>query len=198
MNFKFDIKNPPVLRNVPHLITLVALVLLVLHSVLGFWPFVDITSAALLLIALIPSIPALIHSGRTKQSVKIELSDLTAAEGIIFEQHARVDVTNPLMNPAFFEQNKDANIALTAFALDLERAIRGIPQRRGMRCDQALSQTLDMLVRAESLTAPAAEAIKDILWQAAQAAHGADVDPNISTWVIEQGPAILALLDSKS
>ena len=157
----------------------------------------DMAIPALLFVALIPSSPSLIHKGRTKQSAKVELTDLSGPEEIFYHEHAPVTPIEPLLNPAFLEHNKDANLALAAYSLELERAIRGIAQRRGMRCDQALSQTLDMLTRAELINAPAAEALKDILWQAAQAGHGADVDPNISTWVIEKGPGIVAVLNSK-
>jgi hypothetical protein len=199
MQIRFSQFSLPALRDVPNLIVWVALGLVALRSIFGFFPFVDTATAALLAVALIPSLPSLWRSAMNSPSgMKVELSEVAGVGETILHHNEPANYNRQGVSGHFMAFNRDPNQALAVFSAELERAVRAISQRRGLRCDQSLKDTTETLVRLGAINELTASSIHEFADLSQRATHGADTDPGISTWLIENGEKILAILDSKN
>lgn len=206
MQLKFKQPSLPALRDVPNLVVWVALGLAVAYAVPGvFWAIfgqpvasgLALGAAALLAVALIPSLPGLFRAANTPEALKVELHEIKGPVEEFLALNEPVEVTRDGVLPQFMAYNQDANLALASFRVELERSIRNLTQRRGMRCDQSIHASLDALARVELLSYPTMEAIEKVITQADRAAHGADVDPQIAPFLVEHGDKVLAVLKAK-
>ena len=207
MQLKFKQPSIPALRDVPNLVVWLGLGLAVLYSVPGllgaFWGApttggIVLGTAALLAVALVPSLPGLIRAAGLPEALKVELHEIKGPIEEFLAINEPVASNRQGVQPEFMAYNHDPNLALASFRIELERHIRNTAQRRGMRCDQTIHATLDALARVDALSYPSMEALEKIIVQADRAAHGADVDPAIAPLLVEQGEKVLATMEAKS
>lgn len=199
MQIRFSQFSLPALRDVPNLVVWVALVLVALRSIFAYYPYVDTATAALLAVALIPSLPSLWRSAMNNPSgMRVELSEVSGVGETLLHHNEPANYNRQGVSSHFMAYSRDPNQALAVFSAELERAVRAISQRRGLRCDQSLKDTTETLVRLGAINEITAASIHEFADLSHRATHGADTDPGICTWLIENGEKILAILDSKS
>jgi len=121
------------------------------------------------------------------------------------EVERRLDLSNPEVHdvdrePFEFLDLADPNLAMAALRIEIEKRLRRIAKSRGLNKSDArrgIPQLLGALVKGGAVSNDVASAIRDMLPSLNAAAHGAQVPDTADTWVLINGPRILALLDEK-
>lgn len=186
-------------------ITSTAAVLVVLHMVfpnLG----IDAITVALVVLGALPWLLPFLKSLELPGGVKVELVDAKAAtEKIIMESiPAAADASVVTMDDA---QNvvetlrhvagRDPNLALVGFRIELERRLLRIAEERSIDSKRmSLHRLIRELQDRGVLPPEVAGGVSDLVALGNRAAHGVEVSPDASAWVLEIGPSILARLEA--
>jgi hypothetical protein len=92
--------------------------------------------------------------------------------------------------------DRDPSLARVGLRIELERRLRNLAAKNGIRDDQALKPLALNLKDAGILTEPSVKGIESILEAGNRAAHGAEVDAKVTDWAFQEGPRILSILDA--
>ena len=172
---------------------LVALAVIVVREV---WPkLLDLTDLILIAVGLLPLLPSLIRSAEFPGGLKIEFSDVQRAgekviEGIV--PPADTEAARPTVKERVEE---DPNLALVRLRIEIERRLRTLAERHSIREQQSLMRIFRDLQHRGVLSDPVLSGLQELVNFGNRAAHGAQVGPEATTWAIEIGPRVLAVLD---
>ena len=89
----------------------------------------------------------------------------------------------------------DANLALVALRIELERRLRQLAAQHSINADQSLRRLFRQLQKQQVLADPILSGLDELIMFGNQAAHGADVDPRAVSWAQDVGPRVIAVLD---
>ena len=90
----------------------------------------------------------------------------------------------------------DANLALVALRIEIERRLRAIAARHGINDSLPLTRLFRELYRQEILTEAVFGSLEQIVNAGNRAAHGATVEPTVQQWALDSGAQIIAALDA--
>jgi len=92
--------------------------------------------------------------------------------------------------------SKDANLALVAFRIEIEKRIRRIAEASQLKCSGIpLSRLIRELEIREMIPIEVSAGLMDLVALGNRAAHGAIVDPPAADWVLDLGASTLLHLD---
>jgi hypothetical protein len=209
-----------------YVISLGALCLLIMHLVwpkLG----IDIITIALLFIAALPfssTLLKMLASSGVKNlelpgGIKIEMADAKAATDKVNRGWGNVVAPAPVVSgtitsavpetpqsPISIEDpvayirevaNKDANLSLVAFRIEIEKRIRTIAENNQVKSERtSLGRLIREMQNQNILPPEVSGGLMDLVALGNRAAHGAEVDPNAADWVLDFGASIILKLDS--
>lgn len=93
----------------------------------------------------------------------------------------------------------DANLALVAFRIEIEKRLRALAEAIGVPSHRAnLSQLVRQLQRQEVLSTNMASGLMELIGFGNRAAHGVEVAQDAAAWVLDIAPSIVMELDSIS
>ena len=184
-------------------ISLVALAILGGHVI---WPSltIDAISLGLLIVALLPWASSLIESAKFPGGWEIKFRDLKKASDKIesaqdawFKKEG-VEVLEPKewVNDAQVLIAADANLALVALRIEIEKRLRALAARHGIKDSMPLTRLFRELYRREILTESVFGSLEEIVNAGNRAAHGASVEPSVQQWALDSGAQIIAALDA--
>lgn len=93
---------------------------------------------------------------------------------------------------------EDPNLALVALRIELEKRLRSMYSTKNEKSaarSQSIYSIVSHLVSEDLLDRELGEAIRDMLPSMNRAAHGEEVPESIRSWVVANGPRLLAALD---
>lgn len=86
-------------------------------------------------------------------------------------------------------------MALVGLRIEIETRLRELAETYGISGNMPLSQMLRELRPHNVMILEIEKALYQLIQAGNRAAHGARVDRNASSWAIDSGPEILAVLD---
>ena len=209
-----------------YIISFGSLFLLVIHIFwpkLG----IDIISITLLIIAALPfsgSLLKMMASSGVKNlelpgGIKIELADAKAATDKVNRGWASIVAPAPIVSgtatsstpedpqiqvstedPVSFIRevaNKDANLSLVAFRIEVEKRIRKIAKNHQIESQKTPLGKLIREIQNQNILPPEVSGgLMDLVALGNRAAHGIEVEPNAAEWVLDFGASIILMLDS--
>lgn len=191
----------------------VACALLILGHLL--WPklAIDSVTVVLIMLAALPWLLPFLKSLELPGGVKVEFNDAKAATDKItlqFEsagvQPAGVDSKSKseakstvadFANQLKLIASQDPNLALVGFRIELEKRLRRLAETREIDVSRmTLRATVRKLQQQGILPTRVANGIVELVALGNSAAHGAQVAPEASQWVLDVWPEIVGLLDT--
>lgn len=170
---------------------MVAVSVWLLRHILPEW--FDLVDLVLLGVFLLPWLPALVRrldfpGGRVDFAGVSE-----AAAKVTQRSQSRPDEgsVKPFPELAY----DDANLALVALRIELERRLRRLAAQHSISADQSLRRLFRKLQQQEVLEDPILSGLEELIMFGNRAAHGADVDPRAVSWAQDMGPRVIAVLD---
>jgi hypothetical protein len=162
------------------------------------WPalIIDAVTLGLLLIALLPWLSGIIKSAEFPGGWKVEFQDVKkAGEKVVGDVEIALPVKQQPSLLAVVPQ--DPNLALVGLRIEIEKKVRALAQKNALEDSAPLSKLLrDMRARG-IITSSSASGIQELVLAGTRAAHGAIVESPVSDWAINQGPTVLASLETK-
>ncbi len=169
------------------IITVGAITVAVAHL---FWPAIkiDAITLTLLAIAIVPWVASLFKTVELPGGLKIEFADLEKtrqkAQSVGLLARSGADKSTKIEDP---------NLALAAVRIALERQLRKIAERNGIRGEgRSVGSLLQVLQKQDLLNRGQTSLLSDLLPTLNRAVHGAEVDPRASQWAAEVGPRLIA------
>lgn len=178
-------------------ITALALGLAAAHMI---WPGlkVDGTTAAFLLIAVIPWLSPLFKSIKIPGGVEIQYQDLERAEAAANRAGLQKDSVTASSPTYPFQNVADSNLALAGVRLEIEKRLRLLAEREGMDGgSRPLRQLMRLLQERQALQPAEVAALDDMIGILNSAAHGAQIEAETRTWAMDLGLRLLASLERK-
>jgi hypothetical protein len=184
-------------------ISLVALAILTGHII---WPSlsIDAISLGLLVVALLPWASSLIESAKFPGGWEIKFRDLKkasdkieSAQGAWFKKEGVevLEVADYIKDVQVLV-SADANLALVALRIEIEKRLRTLAARHGIKESLPLTRLFRELYRQEILTESVFGSLEQIVNAGNRAAHGASVEPSVQQWALDSGTQIIAALDA--
>ncbi len=182
-----------------YIITSIAIIGVVARLI---WPDIKIDSITigLLFIALIPWLPNYIKSAKLPGGWEINFQSLEAAgKKIIQEEELEEENSNTEHETVSYLSvaDDDPSLGLVGLRIEIEKRLRKIAEISGIDSHRSLSFLVATLKSTGVFDTKAASGLNEVILAGNYAAHGALVDQDAATWAINQGPKILATLDSK-
>ena len=169
---------------------------------------IDAISLGLIIVAILPWLSSLIESAEFPGGWKIKFRDIERAGAKITAEEEIPSTTSTTTLPpealesktklSFFDViDRDPNLALVGFRIEIEKRIRTLAEIEGLRINQPLSRLLRELNQRGVLSQMGFSGLQDIVSAGNQAAHGAKVEPSVTDWAFDIGPNILSAMDRK-
>lgn len=173
---------------------------------------IDAISLGLIIVAILPWLSSLIESAELPGGWKIKFRDIERAGAKITAEEeipstTTTSTTTTTLPPealesktklSFFDViDRDPNLALVGFRIEIEKRIRTLSEIEGLRINQPLSRLLRELNQRGVLSQMVFSGLQDIVSAGNQAAHGAKVEPSVTDWAFDIGPNILSAMDRK-
>ncbi len=199
-DFIFSIEKFSALTWLKVCITVIAFFLLLLRI---FWPELKIDSVTLglFVVGILPWLSNLIESAKLPGGWEVKFWDLDAAGREITKSvspSTLAPTTAPPEepSPSYLKiASDDPNLALVGLRIEIETRLREMAETFGISGNMPLSRILREL-RSHNVTVQEIEkALYQLIQAGNRAAHGARVDRDASSWAIDSGPGILAVLD---
>ena len=153
----------------------------------------DLVDLILLGVLLLPWLPALVRR-LDFPGGRVDFADVSeAAEKVTKGSQARPDKVSAKAPPELVYD--DANLALVALRIELERRLRQLASQHSINADQSLGRLFRKLQKEEVLADPILSGLDELIMFGNRAAHGADVDPRAVSWTQDVGPRVIAVLD---
>lgn len=207
-------------------LSLGAILLLILHLFRPEFG-IDVTTIALLLVAALPfsgPLFRMLASSGVKNlelpgGIKIELNEAKAATDKVARGWANLQppdlnlsvtdtvsvseapkVLVPPEDPiASIREvaNKDPNLSLVAFRIEIEKRIRKIAENLKITSQTtSLGKLIRELQNRQILPPEVSTGLMDLVALGNLAAHGAEVEPNAAEWVLDSGASTILALDN--
>lgn len=160
---------------------------------------IDAVSLGLLVFAILPWLSPLIKSAEIPGVGKIEFRDVrAAAEKITSGKNVVPMAASPGAEQSYIAiADQDPRLALIGLRLDLEKRLRELADRTGVRKNQPLISLTRELEKKEILHPSSGAGLRELIFYGNEAAHGAAVGADVATSAVEYGPKVLAFLDAK-
>ena len=173
-------------------VSVIALVVLVLREARP--ALLDVTDLIIVAVGLLPWLSSLIKSAELP-GVKIVFQDLAGAGDKVTGGSGPAPAEARM--PDFVQiASTDANLALVALRIEIEKRVRSLARNHGIDTDRAgLIRLFRELQSAQVLTDPVLSGLQELVNFGNQAAHGAQVDEDAARWAVEYGPGVIATLD---
>lgn len=184
-------------------ISIVCILLAAAHLV---WPLVqiDMITAILILLAVLPWLAQVIRSLELPGGFKIELQDVKSATEKV-ASGTTITATTAVVAPPrednlqFLREvaRTDPNLSLVGLRIEIEKRLATLAS--GLNFDakrNSASAMLRHLVSNQRIDSATASGLADLIGLGNQAAHGAEVSPSAATWALDNGPLILEVLDN--
>lgn len=158
----------------------------------------DAVFLGLLVIALFPWIYPIVESVKLPGGVEMKLGDLkSAGEKVdIQTDTAMKTVSWEIQRPSYLSLvDRDPNLALVGLRIEIEKRLRSLALKHGIRGDQANPLLLRTLKEDHVLSESTASGLQELIEHGNQAAHGGIVEKEVADWAFETGLQILATLD---
>jgi hypothetical protein len=163
------------------------------------WPDlkVDVITLGLIIVALLPWLSAIIESAKFPDGWEVKFRSLqSAAQKVISEAPAAVAPDMP-PRPAYLEIiERDPNLALVGLRVEIEKRLRALGEAAGIKEERSLMRLLQRLREEGILLDASLSGLQEVVMAGNQAAHGAKVEPNVTSWAADYGPQLLATLDA--
>jgi len=174
------------------LISGVAVLLLGVHILVPSFK-IDAASIALLILAILPWISSLIESVEFPGGYKVTLRDVQSATMKITPMdHIESESSAPEKD---IPDQLDPRLSLVQLRIEIETRLRAIAQSHGIEGRKPLMPLFRELQLRGILRNPVLSGLQEVVVAGNKAAHGAEVEDDISDWAVEYGPQILAVLD---
>jgi len=169
----------------------------------------DAVSLGLIIAALLPWASTLVESAKLPGGWEIKFRDLKGASDKIESktksaveiEAAKVASAVEVVDVKEWERlirpivETDANLALVALRIEIEKRLRGFATRLGVNESASLTSIFRKIYLRKELPEELSSALEEIIQAGNRAAHGASVEPRVQQWALESGPRILAALD---
>jgi hypothetical protein len=186
-------------RYIPHIAISSAALLLALGHAIFPSIRIDVVTLTLLLIAILPWLGFIFKSVELPGGLKVEYPDLEKASqdaarvGLLSEPERRIEEA-----PYIAVAEQDPNLALAGLRIEIERRLREIAKKRGLRGERlGMGQLLRLLRTNEAISKNEDSVLSDLIGLLNNAVHGAEVDLRAAQWAIDVGPRLLAALDER-
>ncbi len=171
---------------------------IILVTVRFIWPNlpIDHVTLGLVILAILPWITSLIESAELPGGIKIKFKDIE--EAVKTAENIDIDKTDttverPLSYLDVFPQ--DPNLAMVALRIEIENKLRELARLSGIKEQYPLRKLFDALLKARVLDFSSINSFHEIISVGNRAAHGAKIDPNVSSWVYENADKFLYFID---
>jgi hypothetical protein len=162
----------------------------------------DLADLIIVAVALLPWLTGLIKKAELPGGIKIEFQEVqqavakaTAGDRGGDSVGERVAIyPDPLASHRqIFEH--DPNLALVGLRIEIEKRLRAIAEREGLRTDRSLGSLFDQLRNRGTLTGPTLSGVRELIMFGNSAAHGAQVERAAAEWALDYAPEVLRVLD---
>lgn len=160
--------------------------------------YVLVLLGMVLLIWLTPTMPRFFKSFKLPGGWEITFQDLEQIGRKIDDAGLRVPTEKQTDAPPFPVTTTDANLALAALRIEIEKRLRKIAAVEGLPSNRMpIAAMMSELRKQGVLNADEYNGLKDLTGTLNQAVHGAEVSPKAAEWAMTTGTEILAALDNK-
>ena len=169
-----------------------------------FWPElkVDSVTLGLLVVGVLPWLSNLIESAKFPGGWEVKFRDLEIAGREITKTVSPLTLAQSVApleepRPSYLKTaSDDPNLALVGLRIDIETRLRKLAEINGISGNLPLGRMLRELRPHNAMIQEIEKALYQLIQAGNRAAHGARVDRAASSWAIDSGPEILAVLDS--
>lgn len=168
-----------------------------------FWPElkVDSVTLGLLVVGVLPWLSNLIESAKFPGGWEVKFRDLEVAGREITKTVSTATLAPTTAppdepSPSYLKiASDDPNLALVGLRIEIETRLRELAEINGISGNLPLSRMLRELRPHNVIIQEIEKALYQLIQAGNRAAHGARVDRDASSWAIDSGPEILAVLD---
>ncbi|WP_417377694.1 hypothetical protein [Gimesia sp.] len=149
---------------------------------------IDSITIGLLVFAALPWFSTLIESAKLPGGWEVKFRDLKNASDDITQSSTTTTTTaDPSLDelPFLTIANRDPNLALAGLRIEIEKRVKLIAVRHGVKESFSIRQTLDSLSQAGVFDYRAIGGLDKIINAANAAIHGAPVEPSVAEWAIQ-------------
>jgi hypothetical protein len=165
------------------------------------WPElkVDAITLGLVIVAVLPWLTYLIESAKFPGGWEVKFRDVQRAGGKIIaaEPPTTVDAAKSEPPAYAYVAARDPNLAIVGLRIEIEKRIRALGERIGLRGDPSIARLFVQLRDKGVLQDSSLSGLQELIQAGNNAAHGASVEPSIASWALDYGPQVLAILDAK-
>ena len=166
------------------------------------WPEIKVDSITigLLFIALIPWLPNYIKSAKLPGGWEINFQNLEeAGKKIINEEELKAENIKEKYKTVSYLSvaDDDPSLGLVGLRIEIEKRLRKIAEISNIENNRSLSFIVATLKSTGVFDTKTTSGLNELILAGNYAAHGALVDQKAATWAVNQGPKVLATLDSK-
>jgi hypothetical protein len=158
---------------------------------------IDAITIGLIALAALPWLIFMIESVELPGVVKITLRDFSTAQKA-FGVAAPPQQINLSSQSYSMIASPNPNLALVGLRIEIESRIRALAQESAISDQKkSLIGMIYELRGANIFDEETTTGLAELVQAANRAAHGETVDPQVAWWVVDYGPAVLAVLDEK-
>jgi len=165
------------------------------------WPDlkVDAITLGLVIVAVLPWLSSLIESAKFPGGWEVKFRDVQRAGGkVIAAEPMAAPEAAKSERPAYaYVADRDPNLALVGLRIEIEKRIRALGEKLGLRGDPSITRLFVQLRDKGVLQDASLSGLQELIRAGNEAAHGATVEPSVASWALDYGPQVLAILDAK-
>lgn len=166
--------------------------------ILSVWPVanieVDWVTFAFALLAVFPWLIHLVARIELPGGTVITVNDLrNATEDLVAQQPAAE------VSPTLYEWllENDPNLALAKIRIEIEKRVRQLARAHDIGPEKEPLGSLIRRLASKGILEPSAvRGLEAIVHYANMAVHGAEVERNVASWVLDEGVSVIAFLDN--
>ena len=178
------------------ILSIVAFILIILRHIFPQFQ-IDAIDLALIALILLPWFSSIIKGLELPGGFKIEFQDVKNASDKILKESLETITKSRKTKEEIFFPKENANLALISLRIDIEKRIQQLISFYKIDDEGDIPSLLNKLKINNVFSDPELDGLRTIVMFGNQAAHGVSVDPRITEWAKNEGPKILAILDSK-
>jgi len=166
------------------------------------WPELrlDAVTLGLLVVAILPWLSPLIKSAEFPGGWKIEFQEVKEAGDKVTAKApgaGKADLKFEGYAPTVIISSADPNLALVGVRIEIERRLRLLAEASGIPPDQSALRLARALHQRGILSEDEFGGLRQLIDAGNRAAHGAVVASDVSAWVQDYAPEVLAALTAK-
>ena len=159
---------------------------------------IDEIDLALIVLLLLPWISSIVKGIEIPGVFKIEFQDVKdASDKIIKGSSETISKVDKTKEEVFVPKDKSAALALVSLRIDIEKRIQKLISFYQIDDKSDIPSLLYELKTNNVLSESELDGLRTIVIYGNRAFQGVSVDPSIIEWAKNEGPKILAILDSK-